>query len=358
MSDLKIYYDYNTLPEQVQINKNDIKTNTADITKLKEDIGKIKPNAWEERKIKFTSADGTPFVCSTYNPITNESNPIVNIQRAFTDKDSYSPTDKINSYSYSISTKAKGNTITMYLLCGDPNLTIADTLDNFTNTSKNGIIFTHIISEDNEEEGGDASILNINCFNIKANELITEALTIGKGIPIDKISTDDDKSNSSILTAGAVDLFYLKKTDASNTYLTKTDASNTYVTKQEYEKRIDEGNITFTSAGWEKLRAITDTEGQTITLRGGVDFIEHIQITWNHDAILEFLYDNNYIYKNVYLHPNSSLDDLDDPDGHNSRQVTFYTGQAIFTLATQSDALFDIIYQQGGNIILHLITTI
>lgn len=346
--------DFYTLPEQVQINKEDIETNTSDITKLKEDIGKIKPNAWEERKFKVQMDDTeTPFECSTYNPITNKDfNPLVNVQMAFTDKDIYGLTDSFNAYSFAFTSSNLGGRVG-YLVCGDPSLTFQDVIDLMENTSKVGILFLGLPSADSIEYH-----LYITSTNIKTDELRAESLTIGKGIPVDKISTDDDKSNSSILTAGAVDLFYLKKTDASNTYLTKTDASNTYVTKQEYEKRIDEGTITFTSQGWEKLRTITDTEGQTITLRAGVDYTEHIQITWNHDAILQFRYDNNFIYKNVYLHPNSSLDDLDDPNGHNSQQVTFYTGQAIFTLATQSDALFNIIYQEGVSIILHLITTI
>lgn len=358
--------DFYTLPEQVQINKEDIKTNTdniatntaniatntSDITKLQDDIGKIKPNAWEERKFKLNFGATAPAECSTYNPITNESNPMVNIQRAFTDKDTYDTTDVINSSSFSVSIPTLK--LFIYNVCADPTLTLLELADmEFNNNArlKNKIVFI----DGADEDGNKIHSISINCDTAYIGKL-----SFHRNDSVDditRISDDDDKSDHSLLTAKAVDQYYLKKTDASNTYLTKTDASNTYVTKQEYEKRIDEGTITFTSQGWEKLRAITDTEGQTITLRAGVDYIEHIQITWNHDAILQFRYDNNFIYKNVYLHPNSSLDDLDDPNGHNSQQVTFYTGQAIFTLATQSDALFNIIFQEGGSIILHLITT-
>ena len=354
MSDLKIYDDYNTLPEQVQENKEDIKTNTekiatntaniatntSDITKLQDDIGKIKPNAWEERKFKLNVSSTSQFECSTYNPITNESNPIVNIQRAFTDKDTYETTDAVNSSSFSVSIPSLN--LFVYSVCADPSITLIELADiDFSTTSrlKNKIAFI----EGDDEDGNKIYTISINCdtayfgkLSFHRNDSVDD---------IDRISADDDKSEHSLLTASAIDQYYLKK----------TDASNTYVTKQDYEERIDKGDITFTSAGWEKIRAITDTEGQTITLRINSDFSEHIQLTGTNDAILQFFYDGNPIYKNVYLHPNSTLDDLDDHDAH---QITFYTGHAIFTLASQSNGWFDIAYQEGGSITLHLITTI
>ena len=57
--------DYNTLPEQVQINKDDIKTNTADITKLKDDISKI--NLTEQYYLKKTDASNVYLTKQEYN---------------------------------------------------------------------------------------------------------------------------------------------------------------------------------------------------------------------------------------------------------------------------------------------------
>lgn len=347
--------DFYTLPEQVQINKEDIETNTTDIAKLKDDISKIKPNAWEEKKFKLIAGDGESFVCSTYNPITNESNPIVNNQRVFTDKDTYTFSDKINSYSFSVSTKDENNIVTLYVLCGDPTLTINDILNTFANTSKNGIIFSHVITEGTDNEDGESSALYINCYSIKTNDLTTESLTIGNGISIDKISTDDDKSNSSILTAGAVDLFYLKKTDASKTYLTKTDASNTYVTIQDYDERYDTGDISLTQAGYNKIKSMAENIGTTITLTATSDFTENTQVSNTRELILSVNYNGNPIYRNIYLMPNQTIDDY--AAYQDATEENWYTGHAMLVLPSQDYGYFAISYQNGtrSQLILTLI---
>ena len=259
--------EFNTLPEQVQINKEDIKTNTADITKLKDDINKIKPNAWEQRKISVDIGKSTPIELTTYNPITNQYNPVVNIQRAFTDKDTYTLTDAINSYSFAIS----GMGIFAYIVCADPSLTLNDLIvDQLGNTTKNALVFA------NTDVGGSGQYwLLINCRVVN-----TYSLAFGDtSTYITKISTDDDKNEHSVLTAKAVDQYYLKKTDASNTYLTKTDASNTYATKTELSNAnnridaLDTGifDVDLTVSGLAKIKANV-TIGTPITLTVNTDF--------------------------------------------------------------------------------------
>ena len=353
--------DFNTLPEQVQINKEDIKTNTADIAKLKDDIGKIKPNAWEERKFNAIDEDGYSFEITTYNPVTDINAP-VNIQKSFTDKDTYSFSDTTNSYSFAISFKTNSfGTLAdwfMYAVCGDPSLTINDYKNLLTGTSKNAILF--VGTKENDSASIPSYYLYINCDQL----ITTELKFYTSDLYIDTIAVTDDKSIHSILTSSAVDQFYLKKSDASNTYLSKTDASNTYVTKvhadttyltkQDYEESIDKGDIQFTTQGWTKFKAITDTEGQTITLSVPGDLLEHVQVTGTNDLKLQLVYNSHAVFENIYLHPNNSINNLDYITGAKS---TYFTGQAVLTLSTQSEALFYIVYQETTGITLHLITT-
>lgn len=336
--------DYNTLPEQVQINKDDI-------TKLKDDINKIKPNAWEERKFNLDDEDNGSFKVTTYNPITDTNVP-VNIQKSFTDKDTYSFSDTINSYSFAASAKVNssdslGNYFA-YAVCANPSMTIGDILNGLSTTSKNAIIFLKL---DDDQESNPFYLLNINCTDLKAETFNF----YNSDLYIDTITANDDKSIHSILTAYAIDNYYLKKTDASNTYLTKIAASNTYVTKQDYEERIDTGDIQFTTQGWTKFKAITDTEGQTIELNVPADLLEHVQVTGTRDLKLQLIYNSHAVFENIYLHPNNTINNLDYITG---AKTTYYTGQAMLTLSTQSNGLFYIVYQEGVSLTLRLITTI
>ena len=389
MADTFFIEGLNTLPEQVQINKEDIKTNTtniatnaekiatntSDITKLQDDIGKIKPNAWEERKFNFNLGEEGNVVFTTYNPITDANAP-VNAQKSFINKDTYSITDVINSYSFFISGSLSGQSMSIYAVCTHPSNSLQDILD-LDDQNKPAPSIVLITSKD--ETGKTSSSLNINCTKIKTDNIQSKSITIynnnGSAKGIDSISDNDDTSFNTLLTAFAINEYYLKKTDASNTYLsktdasntyltktdasntylTKTDASNTYLTKQDYNERIDTGDIIFTAQGWNKFKAITDTEGQTIELKVPTDFLEHIQATGTNDLILQLVYNSHVVFGNVYLHPNNTIDDLDSIAG---AKTTYYTGQAILTLSSQSNGLFYIVYQNGVGLTLHLITTL
>ena len=348
MSDLKIYDDYNTLPEQVQINKDDI-------TKLKDDISKIKPNAWEERKFNINLGENNNVVFTTYNPITDANAP-VNVQKTFTDKDTYAITDALNSYSFFASGSLGEGNMSIYAVCTHPSNSLQDILDTYDQNKPAPSI---VLITTKDETGKTSSSLYINCTTIKTDNIQSKSMTIadnnGNVKAIDSISDNDDTSLNTLLTAFATNEYYLKKTDASNTYLSKTDASNTYVTKQDYEERLDTGDIQFTAQGWTKFKAITDTEGQTIELHVPADLLEHVQVTGTNDLKLQLVYNSHAVFENVYLHPNNTINDLDSITG---AKTTYYTGQAILTLSSQSNGLFYIVYQEGVGLTLHLITTI
>ena len=305
-------------------------------TKISNEINKIKPNAWEQRKFNVDTGDGTLMEFTTYNPITNQSNPIVNIQRAFTDKDTYVLTDTINSYSFT----ALGSGIFAYVICADPSLTLNDLIVNeLMDTTKNAMVFA------NTNVGGDGEYwLLINCRVVN-----TYSLAFGDPTTyITKISTDDDKLEHSMLTAKAVDQYYLKKTDASNTYLSKVDASNTYATKSALKSlEYDYFDADLTPTGLAKIQS-NATIGTSITLRKNTDFVENIYNTnlAHKTAIFSLYLDDN---EDVYISENIKLDigRTTSYYGDNDQPYTWLTGLGVIKLGSAS---------QGGNQYLCYIT--
>lgn len=338
--------DFNTLPEQVQINKDNIKTNTADITKLKDDISKIKPNAWEERKFNLDGDENSDLInFTTYNPITDTNTP-VNIQKSFTDKDTYSIKEPVNSYSFFTSGSSHDASMSIYAVCTTPSNTFIDllNLDDQKESQPSIILITA-----KTETGITKSTLDINCTNIKAN--ITKTRYLEMGTPdnmasIDTIANGDVDLPNSLLTGAAISQYYLKKTDASNTYLTKKD----------YDKRFDTGAIILTAQGLNKIKALDDTPNKTIELHVPSDFLELMQLSGNKDLKLQIVYNDSILYDNIVLHPNRTIEDYDNISSSSAKTI-WYTGQAVIVLASQSDGLFDITYSNGNLLGLHLITT-
>lgn len=338
--------DFNTLPEQVQINKDNIKTNTADITKLKDDISKIKPNAWEERKFNLVGDEDSDLInFTTYNPITDTNTP-VNIQKSFTDKDTYSIKEPVNSYSFFTSGSLQDTSMSIYAVCTTPSNTFIDLLNlDDQKESQPSIILITAKTETSITE----STLDINCTNIKANTTKTRYLKMGTPdnmACIDTIANGDVDLPNSLLTGAAISQYYLKKTDASNTYLTKKD----------YDKRFDTLIITLTAQGLNKIKALDDTPNQTIELHVPSDFLESTQLSGNKDLKSQIVYNGSLLYDNIVLHPNRTIEDYDNISSSSAKTI-WYTGQAVITLASQSDGLFDITYSNGNLLGLHLITT-
>lgn len=178
------------------------------------------------------------------------------------------------------------------------------------------------------------------------NQATVSQLSFWNSGYITGFSDSDVDDNHQGLTAHAINQYYLKKTDASNTYLTKTDASNTYVTKQDYEERIDTGDIALTKKGFDKISTMTEKVGTTITLTDTTDFDEYIQVTNTRELILNVYYNGDPIYRNIHLMPNQTISDYTAIQGSFE---TWYTGHAILLLPSQSDGYFAVSYQQYGN---------
>lgn len=346
--------DFNTLPEQVQINKEDIKTNTADITKLKDDISKIKPNAWEQRKFNIDfgeEGESTLVEFTSFNPITDANIP-VNNQKAFISKDNYLPTDSIGSYSGIASTEG----VFFDAICIDPSTTFREIIFNMPSSTKNGLVLVN----NNTIDAGKYK-LYINSFYVK-----TDYLKIDE-TEIDQIVNRYSTSASALLTANAINQFYLEKsdasntylskTDASNTYLTKTDASNTYATKTELSnanKRIDaldtgRFDIDLTTPGLEKIKANV-TIGTPITLTKDTDFSEYIDGVDTYKTILFSIYtdqsEDSYISIDIKLDVGYTADVY----GDNDQYYTWLTGIGVIKLGPDTNGnnyLCYISYSQG-----------
>ena len=311
MADTFFIEGLNTLPEQVQLNK-------EDITKLKDDISKIKPNAikpnaCEERKFNVINEDGSSSEITTYNPVTDINAP-VNIQKSFTDKDTYSFSNAINSYSFFVST----TNIFAYVVCSNPTLTLNELLNNdLINTSKQGIIFIGKTTNDkiNYE-------LDINCQNIKTNKL-----TIGNHY----ISVIEDiyftSNNNTLLTANAIWKYYLTKEKASTTYATINalkPLQNTYF------------DADLTTAGLAKIQA-NATIGTSITLVKDTDFIENItNLDFTHRTAIFTLYLDDD--EEVYISEKIKLDIANTTDYYsdNDRPHIWFTGLGVIKLGSAS----------------------
>lgn len=157
------------------------------------------------------------------------------------------------------------------------------------------------------------------------------------GLYINSISTNDNKQEHSILTAKAVDQYYLKKTDASNTYLTKTDASNTYATINALKPLQNSYfDADLTPAGLAKIQA-NATIGTSITLVKDTDFIENITNTdLAHRTVIFTLYRDDD--EEVYISENIKLDIANTTDYYsdNDQPHIWFTGLGVIKLGSAS----------------------
>lgn len=314
MSDLKIYDDYNTLPEQVQINKDDIKTLNAKIDTITSNIANL---GWE---LKTNTAGDKSYIPKNFDE---------NIPYSLTNITDFTQASGLNTY------KDSDGYVWSYL-----SIYIPDD-DDYV-----GIRTGH----DNTD--GYFCSLSMAVPNDKTTYLVVTYIA-NSDCP-QSLNKDTYKEDETIATMGWVNKYYLTKTDASNTYLKKTDALDIYVTKQDYNERFDTGDISFTAQGWNKIKDFKEEPGQDIilTIRGRGDFLEYVRLTGHNDVILQFFYNSNTVFENIYLHPNNTIGDLDDF----RIKTTYYSGQAVIVLPSQDVGLFDIAYQEGEFIILHLIT--
>ena len=308
--------DFNTLPEQVQINKEDIETLNAKIDTITSNIANL---GWELK----TNTIGDKWY----------------IPKGFDETIPYSLTNTTKS------TQASG-------------LNIYKDTDGYVWS----FLSIYIPSEDDfagiwtghDNTDGYFCSLSMASPNDKTTYLVVSY--IANSDSPQSLNSDKYKEDSTIATMGWVNKYYLTKSDASNTYLTKSDASNTYVTIQDYDERFDTSDISLTTEGFNKIKTMAEEEGTTTTLIATTDFNENTQVTNIDELILSIYYNGKPIYRNIHLMPNQTIDDYD--DYQNATEYTWYTGHAMLNLPSQDNGYFAISYQNDtdGQLILTLIS--
>lgn len=325
MADTFFIEGLNTLPEQVQINKEDIKTNTDNIQRLC-DLSDTYHDQIQSLNTKIDTITSN-IANLGWELKTNTNGDKSYIPKNFDENIPYSLTNITDS------TQASGlNTykdtdgyVWSYLTIYSPEY------NDFV-----GIWTGH----DNTDEY--FCSLSMSTPNDKTTYIVVSYIA-NSDCPR-SLNKDTDKEDQTIATMGWVNKYYLTK-----------NAADIYLTKQDYEERIDTGDIQFTTQGWTKFKSITDTKGQTITLSVPGDLLERVNVTGINDLKLQLFYNGHAVFENIYLHPNNSINDLDYITGAKS---TYFTGQAVLTLSTESEALFYIVYQEAVGLTLHLITTL
>ena len=314
MSDLKIYDDYNTLPEQVQINKEDIKTLNAKIDTITSNIANL---GWE---LKTNTRGEKSYIPKNFDE---------NIPYSLTNTNDPTQSSGLNNYKDSDG----------YVWCNLTTYIPAD--DDFV-----GIWTGH-----NNTDGYFCS-LSMTAPNDKTTYPVVTYIA-NSDCP-QSLNKDRYKEDMTIATMGWVNKYYLSKTDASNTYLTKTNASNLYVTRQDYIERFDRSDITLTTNGFNKIKTMVEEEGTTITLQySSHDFTEDIRSTGTNELILNIYYDGTPLYRNIHLMPNQSVNTY---DLHDAPEYTSYSGHAILHLPSQNSGYFAIAYNESEQLMLHLIS--
>lgn len=141
------------------------------------------------------------------------------------------------------------------------------------------------------------------------------------------LNSDTYKEDSTIATMGWVNKYYLSKTDASNTYATKTA-----IKSLEY----DYFDAVLTPSGFAKIQ-VDVTIGNSITLVKDTDFTEEIyNIDMKHKTVIFNLYRNDdiYISTNIKLDIGRTTSYYSD----NDQPATWYTGIGVIKLG--SGAIF------------------
>lgn len=287
--------DFNTLPEQVQINKEDIKTLNAKIDTITSNIANL---GWELK--------------------TNTSGNKSYIPKNFDENIPYSLTNITDS------TQASG-------------LNIYKDSDGYVWSS-----LTIYIPEDDDFVGiwtghdnidGYFCSLSMRVPNDKTTYTIVSYIA-NSDCPQSLLNNDKYKEDLTIATMGWVNKYYLTKTGASNAYLTKTDASNTYASKSAIKTlEYDYFDAILTPSGFAKIQ-VAITIGNSITLFKDTDFTEDMYNTdLKHKTAIFNLYQNDedlYISTNIKLDIGKTTSYYSD----NDQPSIWYTGIGVIKLGT------------------------
>lgn len=280
--------EFNTLPEQVQLNKDDIETLNAKIDTITSNIAnlgwELKTNARGDKGyIPKNFDENIPYSLTNITGSTQDSG--LNIYK---DTDGY-------VWSY----------LSIYIPSEDD--------------------FVGIWTGHNNTDGYFCS-LSMATPNDKTTYLVVTYIA-NSNCP-QSLNSDKYKEDSTIATMGWVNKYYLTKTDASNTYATKSA-----IKTLEY----DYFDAVLTPSGFTKIQADV-TIGNSITLFKDTDFTEDIyNIDLKHKTAIFDLYRNN---ENIYISTNIKLDigRTTSYYSDNDQPSTWYTGIGVIKLGSAADS--------------------
>lgn len=306
MADTFFIEGLNTLPEQVQINKDDIKTLNAKIDTITSSIANL---GWE---LKTNARGDKAYIPKNFDE---------NIPYSLTNITDSTQASGLNTY------KDSDGYIWSYLTIYIP----SD--DDFVG------IWTGYDNVD-----GYFCSLSMTSPNDKTTSLVVTYIA-NSDCPR-SLNKDTYKEDQTIATMGWVNKYYLTKTDASNTYITMNalkPLQNTYF------------DADLTPAGLAKIQA-NPIIGTPITLVNNTDFIENIYNTdLAHRTAIFTLYqddDEFYISENIKLDIVNTTDYYSD----NSQPHIWFTGLGVIKLGSASASdnnylcyiAYDITSTRGG----------
>lgn len=297
MADTFFIKGLNTLPEQVQINKDDIKTLNARIDTITSNIANL---GWE---LKTNTSGDKSYIPKNFDE---------NIPYSLTNITDSTQASGLNTY------KDSDGYVWSYLSIYIPSE------DDFV-----GIWTGH----DNTD--GYFCSLSMATPNDKTTYLVVTYIA-NSDCP-QSLNNDTYKEDNTIATMGWVNKYYLTKTDASNTYLTKTDASNTYATMNGLKPLQNTYfDADLTTAGLAKIQA-NAIIGTSITLVKNTDFIEIMTSTSlaHRTAIFTLYRDDD---EEVYISRNIKLDIANTTDYYsdNDQPHIWFTGLGVIKLGSAS----------------------
>lgn len=289
MADTFFVEGLNTLPEQVQINKDDIKTLNAKIDTITSNIANL---GWE---LKTNTSGDKSYIPKNFDE---------NIPYSLTNITDSTQASGLNTY------KDSDGYVWSYLTIYIP----SD--DDFV-----GIWTGH-----NNTDGYFCS-LSMATPNDKTTYLAVTYIA-NSDCP-QSLNNDTYKEDLTIATMGWVNKYYRTKTDASNTYATKSA-----IKTLEY----DYFDAVLTPSGFAKIQ-VNPTIGTSINLVKDTDFTEDIyNIDLKHKTVIFNLYKND---ENVYISTNIKLDIANTTDYYsdNDRPHIWFTGLGVIKLGSAS--IFD-----------------
>lgn len=317
MADTFFIDGLNTLPEQVQLNKENIKTNTDNIQRL----GDLSDTYHDQIQALDTKvATNTADIATNATDIDNLS------KKVYSNGTSSFQIEKGEDSKDYFTFKNDTNFLKIYIIKEEP----FNELYWGISTNNHGIYFTDAVVFHDEAR--------INRLYVNHN--------ISGANYVDWISDIDSTDKHHLLTANSINTYYLRKTDAATTYATKTDLSNS-------NKRIDAldtgtFDVDLTTAGLAKIKANV-TIGTSITLTKDTDFSEYLDYTGYKTVIFTLYIDDNEEY---FISTDIKLDvgDTADVYGDNDQNYTWLTGIGVIKLGPNTNAnnyLCYISYSQG-----------